>query len=800
MNPENWKKHPQLGDKSQELCDKDSAGQLLTSIIDFLPDATLAIDKQGRVIIWNRAMEKLTGAKSEDMLGQGDYKYALPFYGMRRPILANLVLSGQIKLEEEYEGLRWDHGTLEGEVFIPSFGPNGSYIWVKAAPLYDSEGAVVGAIESIRDISDRKRMEEKICSMGRQLSEVIDFLPDATFAINKEGRVITWNRAMERLTGASAQEMIGKGDYEYAIPFYGSRRPILADLVLMPEEFATGKYDHIERDGNTATVEIFIPSFGPEGSFLWAKASPLYDSSGNVAGAIESIRDITQRKRSEEALRRSEQEKAAILGGLKKVAVEYIDPDMRLIWVNSAVQKSLGLSEEQIRGEHCYELIQGRNEPCPGCTAYRALKTGESEEGELVTPDGKTWISRSHPLRGSGDRVSGVVHVAVNISERKQAEQKLANIIDFLPDATFVIGLNREVLAWNRALEELTGIRAEEMIGKADYQYAIPFYGTRRPMLIDLALMPEEQVAAKYPNLRRERNTLITEVYIPTFGSGGAHLWAKASPLFDSMNQLLGAIESVRDMTELRKAEETVERSRAELRIASDIQRSFLPERIPDLAGFDLAATSIPAMEVGGDFYDFIPGEDRLGMVIADVSGKSIPAALFMALSRTIVRANATHHQSGTEVLVDANDMISADSRSGMFVTLFYGILDQSTRNLVYANAGHPPPLLLLSDGQRFFELEVTGIALGIMGGVDYQERQVTISPGDVMIMYTDGVTEALNHQIEQYGLERLRSTVLRARHLSAQGILDEILQDIARFCGGQAQFDDITMIIAKGV
>jgi PAS domain S-box-containing protein len=781
---------------------------------------------------------------------------------------------------------------------------------------------------------------------NRLLADAIDFLPDATLAIDMEGKVITWNRAMEALTGVKAAEMLGKGNYEYALPFYGTRRPILADLVLLPKEQFEGKYDSIQRDGKTLTVEIFIPTFGPSGSHLWAKATPLYDVNGELAGAIESIRDISERKRSEEALQRSEQEKEAILSGLKNVAVEYLDPLMRIIWVNSAVQRSTGLSMDALRGKFCYEVIQGLKEPCPGCKAVMTLQDGQSREGELVTPDGRIWAARSNPVRNAEGEIKGVVHVAVNITDIKLAEQKvcsmkqrLAQVIDFLPDATFAIDVEGRVTTWNRAMEKLTGARGEDMIGKGNYEYALPFYGTRRPVLANLVLLPEEQLAAKYDSMQRDGKTLTVEIFIPTFGSEGAHLWAKATPiydsqgniagsiesirditdrkkaeekiasmkqrlaevidflpdatfaidregkvitwnramekmtgarandmigmgnyeyslpfygerrpiladlvllpdeeiennysglqrdgkaltvevfiptfgttgsfiwakatpLYDSMGNIAGSIESIRDVTEMRRTEETLEKSKSELRIASDIQRSFLPERIPPVAGFDLAAISVPAMEVGGDFYDFIPSRDGgLGMVIADVSGKSVPAALFMALSRTIVRANATHHQSGTEVLQDANDMISADSRSGMFVTLFYGVLDEKTRNLVYANAGHPPPLLFRGSTGDFVELEVTGIALGALCGMEYEERRMSLSTGDVLVLYTDGVTEAINHDVAQYGTKRLCSVVRKAHSLSAQEIMESILEDISRFSGDQAQFDDITMIVVK--
>jgi len=635
----------------------------------------------------------------------------------------------------------------------------------------------------------------------------IDFLPDAILAIDIDGRVVTWNPSMEKMTGARTIDMIGKGNYEYALPFYGIRRPILVDLVLMPREEVEGKYDLVERDGETLTVEIFIPTFGANGSYLWAKAAPLYDSQGEVVGAIESIRDITQRKKSEEALLKSEQEKEAILGSLKNVAVEYLDPRMRIIWVNTAVQISLGLSLQDLYGRYCYESIQGINAPCPGCKAALTLQTGLSHEGELVTPDGKTWVTRSNAITGSDGLLQGVVHVAMNITERKRAaekiaamKQRLADVIDFLPDATFAIDNQGKVLTWNRAMENMTGACAADMVGKSDYEYALPFYGIRRPILADLVLQADAQVEKKYPGLQREGKTLTNEIFIPTLGPTGSFIWAKATPLYDSSGNIAGSIESIRDITDMRRTEQTLERSKSELRIASDIQRSFLPEKIPPISGFDLAATFIPAMEVGGDFYDFIPGDGKLGMVIADVSGKSVPAALFMALSRTIVRINATHHEKGTDVLEDANNMICADSREGMFVTLFYGVLDANSRCLVYANAGHPPPLLMRSGSNSFEKLEVTGIALGAMGRAKYEERRVDLSSGDVLVLYTDGVNEAENRNSEQYGIERFRCTVTESCRLSAQGILDKILEDLSQFCEGQAQFDDITMVVVRAM
>ncbi|HWQ20297.1 MAG TPA: SpoIIE family protein phosphatase, partial [Methanotrichaceae archaeon] len=560
-------------------------------------------------------------------------------------------------------------------------------------------------------------------------------------------------------------------------------------------------YGSFNREGDdTIVVETFNSMIkGGEGAYLWAKALPLRDSSGVVIGAIETIRDITKRKLAEQALRKSEREKEAILGGLRKVAVEYLDDHMRIIWINEPLQTRLGLSMDQLRGKYCYEAIQGLNSPCPGCKVIETLRTGDAQEGELITPDGRAWEARSNPIKDDSGRITGVVQVAMNITERKRAEQKMADIINFLPDATFVIDTDGKVIAWNRAMEGLTGIQAPQILGKGDCEYALPIYGSRRRMLIDLVLRSDELLEGKYDTVNREGNTIITEVFVPSFKPGGAYLWAKASPLYEPNGKLIGAIETIRDVTERRQIEQKLERSKAELQIAAEIQKNFLPDHTPTVFQFKLAAVTIPAMEVGGDFYDFISLPDgKQGLVIADVAGKSIPAALFMALSRTIVRANAAHQPQTAEVLREANNMIAEDASAGMFVTLFYGILDGKAHTLTYANAGHPPLLVFRTGGCRCTEQEVTGVALGAMDGMEYEERQVQFMPGDVAVLYTDGVTEAVNNKGEMYGLKRLCSVMTKNGHLSAQVIMEKVLDDISEFSGDQSQYDDITLVVMK--
>jgi len=660
------------------------------AIIDFLPDATFVIDRDGRVIAWNKAMEVMTGVLAESMLGKGNYEYALPFYRERKPMLANLIFMPEAEIERRYDSVERIGDTLVVDIFIENFQPGGAFFWAKASPLYDPQGNITGAIETIRDITDRKRTEQEMVRTTRKMSEIIDFLPDATFVIDLEGKVIAWNKAMETVTGVPAESMLGKGSYEYALPFYKERKPMLANLIFMPEVEIEKRYDTIERIGDTLVVDIFIEDFQPGGVFFWAKASPLYDPQGNVTGAIETIRDITIRKRAEQEIVRS--------------------------------------------------------------------------------------------------------------------KRSLSDIISFLPDATFAIDRAGIVITWNKAMEELTGIPAAAMIGKGDFEYATPFYHDRRPMLANLIFMPEADVENLYTHVAREGDTLVVDTYIQNLrGRAGRYFWAKASPLYDPQGNVTGAIETIRDITERREMEGKLARSNAELQIAAEIQKSFMPDVIPQITGFDIAARTVMAKEVGGDFFDVIPFEiialdkGTLGLIVADVSGKGVPAALFMALSRIVVRVNALWHRDPAKAIFDSNNIIAQDSKSGMFVTLFFGTLKEKDRTLTYVNAGHNPPVLFRSRDGMIEELMPTGIVLGAVENREYYSASVTIDPDDVLVMYTDGVTESINAQEELFGEARLYKILRDNSTRPAREIIDRILSGILEFTGDMPQFDDITLLVIKG-
>jgi len=234
-------------------------------------------------------------------------------------------------LEEIRQHLE-DHTHFDSEYKLRT--KSGGYRWFngRGQAYWDEEGRAIRMAGSIRDITEHKHAQEELKTSQQRLSQIINFLPDATFAIDTEGKVIAWNQAIENMTGIKSQDMLGKGDYEYTIPFYGERRPALIDIVGKWDKEIEVKYQYVKKEGESLVTESYDPLVKP-GGFLWGKASLLYDHNGKVMGAIESIRDITDRKVTEEALRESEKRYREFVEGTDDLITK-VDKDGKFIFVN----------------------------------------------------------------------------------------------------------------------------------------------------------------------------------------------------------------------------------------------------------------------------------------------------------------------------------------------------------------------------------------------------------------------------------------------------------------------------------
>ncbi len=275
------------------------------------------------------------------------------------------------------------------------------------------------------------------------------------------------------------------------------------------------------------------------------------------------------------------------------------------------------------------------------------------------------------------------------------------------------------------------------------------------------------------------------------------------APFEDSDLEFLKTLgnQAVTSLENARLFQETLEKQRMEeeLNLARSIQKGLLPEDLPLLSGYDIAAMNVSSKEVGGDYYDVIPLSDsEFGIAIADVSGKGAGAALLMSNLQASLQALKPVQNNLSQVISQINDLIHRNTDLDKFITFFYGILDIASNRLTYCNAGHNPPLLLTGDMVK--ELSAGGLVLGMMSAMNYEIDSVILETGSVIAMFTDGITETVNEDDEEFGDARLLNTLKKHSSHSAKDIMDAIVQATRKFKGNMPQYDDMSMILVKKI
>lgn len=234
-----------------------------------------------------------------------------------------------------------------------------------------------------------------------------------------------------------------------------------------------------------------------------------------------------------------------------------------------------------------------------------------------------------------------------------------------------------------------------------------------------------------------------------------------------------------------------------ELDIARDMQQSILPRNFPETPGYQFFGHMEPARQVGGDFFDVVNIRDgNIGLTVADVSGKGVPAAMFMMSSHTFMKSSVIRGSGPAEVLGAVNALLAEGNESVMFVTLFHAVLDPDSGKLQYANGGHNPPIIVRPDGSCTVLPTTGGMALGVVPGLSYRQESATLEPGDIAILYSDGVTEATNAENEEFGMNRLQAAIAHRQPRSAREVTQTIFEAVHAFAGNTPQFDDITCLV----
>jgi len=332
---------------------------------------------------------------------------------------------------------------------------------------------------------------------------------------------------------------------------------------------------------------------------------------------------------------------------------------------------------------------------------------------------------------------------------------------------------------------------------------AILFVSTRQTISRPLAQLEDQMDAFAIPNSEktsaRKRAPRGDEVH--HLSSAFANMQDTIIRQHQDLQKSNATLEQrvIQRTEELRTSMVEKERIGSELRIASDIQRSILPRTFPpfpDRGDFTIYATTIPATEMGGDFYDFfLLDQNHLGLVMADVSGKGVPAAIFMAVCRSLIKATALKGGTPAECLTHVNHLLCPDNDAAMFVTVFYGIVNTRSGELTYCNAGHHLPYLIKPHGLLTVLQPTKGMALGVMEEAVFTSCTVNIHPQDSLFLYTDGVTEAINSHGELYGESRLEQVLTRTHKQSSAEMIQATIDDVRTYANNTPQADDITIL-----
>lgn len=368
-------------------------------------------------------------------------------------------------------------------------------------------------------------------------------------------------------------------------------------------------------------------------------------------------------------------------------------------------------------------------------------------------------------------------------------------------------------------LEVLLSQNFRRRIRKGDFEFSFAHNGVEALKMLlehpdfDIILsdinMPEMDGLTLLSRLNEWRNPAMKCIMVSAFGDmdnirtamnrGAFDFATKPIDLQDLERTIDKAVEQVAFVKKAELEHAQLDSIRYDLGIAREIQTAILPKcfpPFPHLKTFDLYASMNAAQSVGGDFYDFfLIDETHLGVVIADVSDKGVPAAIFMAISRTVIRTIALEEKAVAICIQKSNALLCRESVNSMFVTVFYGILDITTGELAYTNAGHNSPVLIRANGETAFLPGTGNIVLGVMENASFREARVQLSKGDRLFLYTDGVTEAMNGDYQQYGEERLVELCGAMNSNSPRTMVEEVEKSVAEFVEDAGQSDDITML-----
>ncbi len=541
------------------------------------------------------------------------------------------------------------------------------------------------------------------------------------------------------------------------------------------------------------------------GALFWAyeSISTITNKQGKVTHFLSIAEDISSRKKAESALVESEER----FRQMAQMTGEWLweqDPDGYYIYSSVAVKDILGFDPEEIIGKHYTELLtlQDKTDLQPNTDIERAfyalLNHYQHRDGHLVYTE-----STGLPIKDKNGRLLKWRGVDHDITARKHFQDALIDsekrkrlILETALNAIVTMDSYGIVTDWNRQAEKMFGWCRDEVVGRQLAELIIPkrfrdehrqglqrfLHGGSAKMLNKLI----ENVA-----IRRDGKEFPVEISIAPLKLGNVY-------------EFSGFIHDISARKEsekrIRQAEVKLAIAQNEMKIAQQIQASLFPAAPIKNGNFEISGYCLPAAQVGGDYFDyFYRDQMSLDMVIADVSGHSIGPGLFMVETRSALRTQINWPGTPASTLEVLNNQLFADlNNADYFISMFYLQYQPQNKQLLYANAGHPPPLLLSVNSSQCRQLDADGMIIGIRKQVDFEEKSLTLCSGDTLLLYTDGLLEAESPNGEFFGLQRLNQVFQDAVHLSPNSIIEVIVQQLKQFCEKETFKDDITLLLFK--
>jgi sigma-B regulation protein RsbU (phosphoserine phosphatase) len=638
------------------------------------------------------------------------------------------------------------------------------------------------------EIAERKLTEIALRESEARFRAVFERAGIGIALLDENGRIRECNSALQDMLGFGPEELHNRIIFDMSYP---------DDFDISVQRFkglVEGKYRHYSLD------KRFVRK---NGTVVWVRkiVSGTYGFRGELQFAVDMIEDITESKAAEESLRESE----ARFRQIVDMASEWIweqDEKGCYTYSSAAVHNILGYRAEEIVGKPYYELFFPEDRESPGVPAPG--KTGcEEPFVRLINryrhKNGREVFTESTGIpifdrQGRLLKWRGVDH---DVTERKRFEDALrlrdraieASSVGIIITDPYQPG--NPIIYANPAFVQMTGRSRDEVIGWNPRFLQGPETDPQAIEEIRKAMREQRDCHLTLKNYRKDGTPFWNELFI--------------SPVRDDHGRLTHFIGTQTDVTAMRRIEE----ERHEMEIARQIQLSLLPSVPLQMNDVLVAGYCLPAVHVGGDYFDYFATEEGVDIVIADVSGHSVGAALIMAETRSTLKMGADWMAKGAATLRNGarrtlsvlNDLLFDDlNRASFFISMFYLSYQSDTRRIRYANAGHNRPLLLRRGERSCVELDADGLILGVKKGVTFEEKVLSLNEGDMLLLYTDGLTEAQNRQGEFFGESRLCELIVGHAQSSPQELIRIIVDELGAFRQSHSFDDDISLVVLKAL